>query len=345
MIEQYRDKILQGDSLSVLRTLPDSSIDMCITSPPYWGLRNYSTNPKIWDGNPECEHEWGCDIVPGEKSGKPVPNATVGARFAQDNVRRREPTNTCIKCGAWKGELGLEPTFHFFIEHLCQIFDEVKRVLKPEGSCWVNLGDSYASSGGPSRHKGYTDPKYPNGRNGSFDEPSSYEQNGAKPKSLCQIPSRFAIAMTDRGWILRNSIVWHKRNCMPSSASDRFTVDYEMLYFFTKQTKYYFEQQFETYAPASDVRYRQALRAGKSYVTKEPYKKNTPYSNYKRGQGAIQSRGDDGDGLCVGGHNPLGRNKRCVWTINTQPLKEAHFASYPEKLIETPILASCPEFI
>ena len=131
---------------------------------------------------------------------------------------------------------------------------------------------------------------------------------------------------------------------MPSSAKDRFTVDFEYVFFFTKNKKYWFERQYENYAPASDVRYRQALRADKSYNSKEPYKKNTPYSGkYKRGQGSVASRGDDGDGLVVGGTNPSGRNKRTVWKIPTKPFKGAHFAVFPEELVETPIKAGCPE--
>src|SRR3990167_7870344 len=111
-----------------------------------------------------------------------------------------------------------------------------------------------------------------------------------------------------------------------------------------KSKKYYFKQLFDPYASSSDVRYRQALRAGKSYNTKEPYKNNFPYSkNYKRGHGAVVSRGNDGDGLVVGGYNPEGRNKRCIWSIPTSPFKEAHFATFPEKLIEPMILAGCPE--
>jgi site-specific DNA-methyltransferase (adenine-specific) len=123
-------------------------------------------------------------------------------------------------------------------------------------------------------------------------------------------------------------------------------VDYEPIFFFSKSKTYWFEPQYEPYAPSSDVRYRQALHAGRSYNTKEPYRNNTPYAgNYKRGQGAVASRGDDSAGLVVGGHNPLGRNKRCVWTIPTQPFADAHFAVYPEELVETPIRAGCPEYI
>jgi site-specific DNA-methyltransferase (adenine-specific) len=111
-------------------------------------------------------------------------------------------------------------------------------------------------------------------------------------------------------------------------------VDFEKIYFFVKRKKYYFEQQFENYAPSSDVRYRQRLKTGKIYNSKEPYKKNLPYHSIKR-------RGNNKDGLCVGGYTE-GRNKRCVWSITTKPFKEEHFAVYPEDLIKTPIKAGCP---
>ena len=288
-----KDTILQGDSLEVLKTFPDESVDCVITSPPYWALRDYGVD----------------------------------------------------------GQLGQEKTFQEYINKLCDIFNEVKRVLKDSGTCWVNIGDTY---GGTGDKKDSTDPKYKQGRNGQ----SIAINKSATAKSLCQIPSRFAIEMTDRGWILRNRLIWHKPNAMPSSAKDRFTVDYEDVFFFVKRKKYHFETQYEPYAPASYVRYRQALRASKSYQKKELYKNNTPYSGkfnvqnaedfgsprarYKRGQGSVSSRGDDSDGLVVGGINPNGRYKRAVWTIPTKPYKEAHFATYPEKLIEPMIKAGCP---
>lgn len=164
-------RVLIGNCAEILKTLPSESIDCVVTSPPYWGLRDYKTEPVEWpDG--------------------------------------------------WRGQLGLEPTPQLYIQHLVGIFDEVKRVLKDTGTCWVNLGDTY---GGTTK----TD------------------------KSLAQIPSRFAIAMTDAGWILRNEIIWWKRNCMPSSVKDRFTVDFEKLFFFVKSKKYYFEQQLEPVAECS----------------------------------------------------------------------------------------------
>ncbi|GAI24609.1 unnamed protein product, partial [marine sediment metagenome] len=142
----------------------------------------------------------------------------------------------CIKCNAWRGSLGLEPTFELYIKHLCDIFDEVKRVLRKDGTCWVNLGDSYGGSGNRSGHTletsnlnrltiGY------GATEGNQKATKGYE------KSLLDIPYRFSIEMINRGWAKRNTIIWWKPNCMPSSANDRFTVDFEYLFFFTKNNK------------------------------------------------------------------------------------------------------------
>ncbi len=242
-----------------------------------------------------------------------------------------------------KGQVGLEKTFEEHITKMCDVFDEVKRVLRKDGTCWVNYGDTFASSGGvnnpaPDRAGGKA-----KGTRGT--QPSAIAKGGVNrppvnlpTKSLVMIPFRFAIEMVNRGWILRNVIIWHKPNPMPSSAKDRFTVDFEYLFFFSKSRQYWFEQQFEKYAPASDVRYRQKIREGKQYNSKEPYKKNMPYHTIKR-------RSNDKDGLVVGGYEKRGRNTRSVWKIPTQPFPEAHFAVYPEKLCRIPIKAGCPEFI
>ena len=369
-------------------------------------MRDYGTTPLIWDGDKGCEHEW--TTKERRLHGGTVTTSTVGS-VLNDSAKTDWVTKEsfCSKCGAWRGSLGLEPTFELYIKHLCDIFDEVKRVLRKDGTCWVNLGDTYNSHSTGKGNVGGIEKKsrlmrdIQAGNNRKIDLPD---------KTLCLIPQRFAIEMVNRGWILRNTIIWHKPNCMPSSAKDRFTVDFEYLYFFTKSNKtqfwtnsktgdcvrkqplgikgiegkdwkwrevgnnystsntkineeiaeklssprarkyrevkrkkislwaghdYWFEQQLEKYAPASDVRYRQKLRAGKTYNSKQPYKENLPYHSIKR-------RSDDKDGLCIGGNNQ-GRNKRAVWTITTHPFPEAHFAVFPEALIETPIKAGCPK--
>ena len=222
--------ILQGDCLEVLRTLKTGSVHLCITSPPFYGLRNYGVD----------------------------------------------------------GQIGLEQTPNEYITKLCDVFDEVHRVLRNDGSCLVNLGDSYSD------------------------------------KSLIGIPARFQIEMLDRGWILRNVIIWHKPGCMPSSVKDRYTIDYEYLFFFVKQPKYYFKQQLEPYQSEYNT-YEYNGTAQKDYASS---KAQNPSDSKRRILESMKKNG--------------GRNKRCVWSINTASFKEAHFAVYPEKLIESPIDACCP---
>lgn len=266
--EMEKNKVYIGDSSEVLKKITDGSIDMCITSPPYWGLRDYGVD----------------------------------------------------------GQLGLESSFEEYIEKLCDIFDEVQRVLKDEGTCWVNIGDSYNGSGKAGKNPEYQKKHTSFGKvmteKSKFGMPTNDKRIGKK--SLIGIPFRFALEMINRGWILRNTIIWHKPNCMPSSAKDRFTVDFEYLFFFSKNKRYYFEQQTEPVKQESLKRYEYGLK-----------------SKWNEGVGeqSIYNTDKMGDSF----KTPNERNKRCVWNISTKPYKGAHFAVFPEDLIETPIKAGCPE--
>jgi len=263
MTELEKNKVYVGDCLDVLKTFPSESIDMCITSPPYWGLRDYGVDD----------------------------------------------------------QLGLEETPEEFIDKLCDVFDEVKRVLKPAGSCWVNLGDSYCRTPGQQDKSGKTGIKtFKYGYD--FKHKKNYG-SAYKPKSLVQIPSRFAIEMTNRGWILRNEIIWHKPSCLPASVKDRYTVDFEKMFFFTKNPKYYFKQQIEPVKDASLKRAEYGLNQ-----TDNSQKAVNVQDMKKMGTRFV---------------NPNGRNKRTVWHISTASFKDAHFAVYPPELLESPIDAGCPE--
>ena len=143
--------------------------------------------------------------------------------------------------GEWHGQLGLEPDFGMYLDHLLMVTAELKRVLKKSGTLWWNMGDSYASSGDPLRHFGYNDPKWPSARNGSFVEPTAFDQ-GIPSKSLMLMPERLAMRMVDeQQWVLRNMNIWHKPNHMPSSVSDRLTNSYEFVMLFTKAQRYFFD--------------------------------------------------------------------------------------------------------
>jgi len=349
-----------GHALDVMRELPAESSDCITTSPPYWGLRSYKTKPVVWDNHSGCEHEWDLvDRQTGQKhwnqGGKVIPNAE---RVIHDGGIKQQ--GFCLKCHAWKGELGLEPTIELYISHLLQIFDEVKRVLKKTGTCWVNIGDSYAGSNcgyGDYRSKNkqslsipeiYGDVRKPQANIGKWNKWRRDSEGmelgtslsgvpipeGLQPKSLCLIPERFALGMVERGWILRNVIIWYKSNPMPESVKDRFTGTYEYVYFFTKSRKYWFEQQFE-----------KADYDGRHDTIMKPSGKYADRNHMIDGANAnsVHSRGAERWPSIIDGVR--GRNKRDVWEINTQPYPEAHFATFPEDLVKTPILSGCPLMI
>ena len=258
------NKIIEGNCLTVLKTLPDNSVDCCITSPPYWGLRDY--------GHDE--------------------------------------------------QLGGESDFKQFVINLANVFDEVKRVLKPTGTCFVNLGDTYAS--GVRAKNGAdvntNDPKNPNA-NRSKVAPNRMGC-GLPEKCLCLVPERFSIEMIDRGWILRNTIIWHKPNQMPQSATDRFTVDFEKIFFFVKKPMgYYFEQQLEPFVSKPE-----GLRNKNAENSNNGYPKGDRFS---AGERDWYAKGE--------------RNLRTVWSVNTETFEGSHFATYPQRLVERMIKAGCPE--
>lgn len=340
----YKDNdiaIYQGDALSILRDMPDNIIDCVVTSPPYHGLRDYGTEPQVWGGHSNCRHRW--NINNGKlHSGRG--DCQKSAKYSeQEPISDKEITDgSCLRCGAWRGSLGLEPTFELYITHLCSIFDEVKRVLKDTGTCFVNLGDTYSGS-----HQGYgkntlrrlSEKKSENlGKVSSYlqkyshtiDKPPPSSKTSLPDKSLCMIPSRVAEKMIDRGWILRNDIIWHKPSCMPQSVRDRFTVDYEHVFFFVKNKKYYFEQQFEPFKESTLVRVKHGSYSEKTNMGI---------------QGGMKLKNQLEMFRKINTNELSGRNKRCVWTIPTQSFKSSHFAVFPERLVEPMISAGCPEFI
>ncbi|GHV39233.1 methyltransferase [Bacteroidia bacterium] len=285
------DVIHQTDALSGLKLLEDGSVDCIATSPPYWQLRDYGLDAILWGGDTVCIHDF-------------------------------DEWSACRICGGWSGQLGQEPSREMYIAHLLMIFDECRRVLKKTGTLWVNLGDSYSK---PHKYNRAGNDRWGNGKN-TFclnDIRVDMSVHRIPPKSLCNIPGRFADEMVLRGWILRNEIIWHKPAVIPASVRDRFTIDFEKVFFFTKFPKYGFRQQFEPYAASTSGRYE------RGYNT-EGFKNAV----YRKQYGAPAGIKDI---------NPMGRNMRTVWRIATESNHEMHFAAYPAKLVETPIMAGCPE--
>lgn len=334
-------------------------------------MRKYKTEPQIWDDPGNCVHEWETvDTLRKASPGDvPSPNSILGKQMnrngldgstihvnqkmldmpekARDNseLRPGEPSGFCAKCGAWKGHLGLEPTIDLYVKHLCDIFDEVRRVLRDDGTCFVNMGDSYGGSGGYNGKGGavpgraeeqdetgtgtvarYKQPKV-------CREPTIYGKTDglateydAMPvatnipsKCLCMVPERFAIEMINRGWILRDKLPWIKAltkvkngayeiegSCMPASVTDRFTSCWEPVYFFSKSKKYWFERQFAAVK-------EQRNTATKPIKTDEQ-EKMCMSSNFNE----FMAKN--------GRYTPLGANLRGAFMVNTSKTKEKHFA-------------------
>lgn len=308
--------ILQGHVLDCLAKLPDDSIDTVVTSPPYWGLRDYKLPPTVWDADPKCEHEWG-DEQTFRKRGYFNPE-TTGLTNHGEAQKDSLPDvlhqgNYCQKCSAWKGQLGLEPDFRLYVRHLLQITKELKRVLKPTGCLWLNLGDTYSGSG-QGGQTGYGDSK----RQKVADalEASITIKTGLPAKSLCFIPQRIALDMIDeQGWILRNQVVWFKPNGMPSSVRDRFSNRWEPMFFFVKEPRYWFD--------LDAVREPHVSYDGRKKTTYDKSPKAVPIGDHERWP--------------EGGKNPGD-----VFKITTEPHPFAHFAVYPDALVERPVKASCP---
>ncbi len=312
--------IYKGHSLDIISGFTNGSIDSCITSPPYWGLRDYEGECQVWDGDKSCSHDFSITSINAGDLRFRAPNgALVGNNNRPEVYEGDTVSNFCSKCGAWEGQLGLEPEPDLYIKHLCDIFQLLfDRVLKDEGTLWVNIADTYAGGNG---WDGVDDDHECKNVENRF---TNKKEAGVRRKSLVGIPEKFALEMQKRGWIRRNTIIWHKPNAMPSSAVDRFTVDFEYIYFFSKSEKYYFEQQIDLYTKPLDRWSGNKLEA----INDSDWDKGTGQSSYR-----------DRDMR----PNPEGKNKRTVWSISTAASPESHFATFPEKLIETPIKAGCPE--
>lgn len=354
-----------GDVLEVLRSLPDESVHCIVTSPPYWGLRDYGIEPSVWDGAPECVHEWGDErissAVIGATLGGPkstLTNWSGSHEPAKEYAEKVKSTNVsqgafCRLCGAWRGAHGLEPTPELYVQHEVAIFREARRVLRADGTAWVNLGDSYASTGRSDRKESpgvgakqeMTAPgrtltwKAGGGSNFSWSIPSFGIE--IKPKDLVGIPWRVAFALQADGWYLRADIIWHKPNPMPESVTDRPTKAHEYIFLLSKSARYFYDAEavretgsaWDEKSPAGWDEENHG-RAGMGRFRKSGNKVRTP------GEDRIPGASHVGRGFPWEGNS---RNRRSVWTVATAPYKEAHFSTFPPDLIKPCILAGCPD--
>lgn len=256
-------RIIVGDCRETLKALPDQSVNTCVTSPPYFGLRDYG-------------HD---------------------------------------------GQIGLEQTPEEFVAQMVAVFREVRRVLRDDGTLWLNLGDSYNAS--PGQRKATDKPGKKQASNvGAIGAPSR-SVDGLKPKDLIGIPWRVAFALQADGWYLRQDIIWHKPNPMPESVTDRCTKAHEYIFLLSKSRSYYFDH----------IAIREKAVGGKP-----GNKTHKGKSAYDGGDERMRTKA----GLTNIGAKEF-RNRRSVWTVPTKPFKEAHFATYPPDLIKPCISAGCPE--
>jgi DNA modification methylase len=288
-----------GDVLETLRTLPDASVQCCVTSPPYWGLRDYGT----------------------------------------------------------VGQLGLEATPEAYVARMVEVFGEVRRVLREDGTLWLNLGGTYATGAGQvgecpgggvqgARWKDTNqDPKRTVARpRGPGTQPNRMPIPGLKPKDRGMIPARVALALQADGWWLRSEIVWHKPNCMPSSVTDRPTDAHEMLYLLAKSERYHYDAG----AIAEPVVRGDAgslFHTGKTATQQLGRASTKPRRSGNKARKYSEKRDRPGShmGASVPWEDTTGtRNRRSVWTIPTKPFTGAHFAVFPEALVEPCIFAGCP---
>jgi DNA modification methylase len=257
-----RDVILQGDALEMLKTLPDESIDCCVTSPPYWSLRDYGVD----------------------------------------------------------GQIGLEETLQEWIDKLVAVFREVRRVLKDEGTLWLNLGDAYAGGGRAGKDGiqiwGGIESQNQLRKYG----PPSEIPDGLKPKDLIGQPWRLAFALQADGWWLRSDIIWAKLNPMPESVTDRPTKSHEYLFLLSKRARYFYDAE----AIKEKLILPKAANGTRVFGGKNKQGANISHA---RTTGRIYNT------------VPSGRNRRTVWNIATQPMPDAHFATFPEALVEPCIRA------
>jgi DNA modification methylase len=252
-------ELYNGDALTVLKTFSAESVQCCITSPPYWGLRHY-----------ECD-----------------------------------------------GQLGIEKTPEEYVSNLVDVFRAIKSVLKKDGTCWLNLGDSYAGGG---RGWEYCKEKGKQLTNkGVIGVPKSIIPRGLKAKDLVGIPWRVAFALQADGWYLRQDIVWFKPNNFPESVTDRCTKAHEYIFLLSKSQKYYFDNE--------------AIK--EKTVTNDDSVRDRDNSKLNNTPGRTRMAG-----LTTNSYEM--RNKRSVWEINTAPYKEAHFATFPPELVQPMVLAGCP---
>ena len=346
--------LLNGDA----RTIPlaDQSVHCVVTSPPYWGLRSYSVDLSVWGGKPDCEHE-----ISQYQRGKVGNHSTLtggSQRPESDDASQVVRLGSfCHICGAWRGCLGLEPTPELYVEHIVACMREVWRVLRDDGTLWLNLGDSYSGSWGnygsrDGKQRAVRAVKYERHAWDDYTQrpPMSHRLPGLKSKDLVGIPWMVAFALQSDGWYLRSDIIWSKPNPMPESVTDRPTKSHEYVFLLSKSEKYFYDQ--EAIKENAKVWTGQAAtfeRTGPVSNHILPGQSAAQHRSGRNGKRAFRGQGSnrdtesgkadrEGRDKSETGTGPM-RNRRSVWTVATTPYSGAHFATFPPALVEPMILA------
>jgi DNA modification methylase len=365
--------VVHGNSLEKLREMASESVQMWATSPPYWGLRDYGVEPSIWGGDPNCEHQWGRSVrLPAQTGGDQSSGlASYNNGLSQERIeakiqaqsRNAAVSSFCTKCDAWRGALGLEPDPELYVRNMVLIFTEARRVLRKDGTLWLNLGDSYASGGNGSSNTGTCKQFSSRGFAGLRSLGPKTAPHGLKPKDLVGIPWMVAFALRASGWYLRARIPWIKRNCMPESTDDRPSTAIEDVFLLSKSEEYFYDAEAVAMpaSPATNARLSQNvemqigsaranggmkrngnMRAGGTKVAAagSGIRNNDSFNqavcmmvstrNRRNSDWFMESwqgllSGDDGEPLAL--------------IVNTAPYKDAHFATFPTRLVEPMILA------
>ncbi len=381
-------RILVGDVRAKLAELADDSVHCVVTSVPYWGLRDYGLEPQVWGGAGGCQHSWGewhaeHDEREPTKHGKTrTTDRCYGdaSRRFDGNHQKHTAGRFCTRCNAWRGSLGLEPTPDLYLEHMVAVFREVRRVMRADSTCWLNIGDCYA--GGPNGRSA-ADVKALTGDDRTFrDKPFGTAVGSLKAKDLVLMPARLALALQADGWWVRSDIIWAKPNPMPESIRDRPTSAHEHVFLLSKAARYFYDAEAvrENYAPATIARINQPTFDSQFVAAwgafpptggpKDPKHGNRSHrkalENLKRrGVPPRHAQYESSDRATLDGvGRGAGRNLRNVWNeiedefaqflrwkaeqtgalpdtwrIATEPYREAHFATFPTKLVEPCILA------
>lgn len=329
--------ILVGDCRERMRELPAESIHCVVTSPPYWGLRDYGLPPSVWGGDSGCEHVWGDELVQHQR-GQVGNSSTLGGGLqAGGNGRMQEARQGqfCQRCGAWRGCLGLEPTPELYTAHLVAVFREVKRVLRDDGTAWLNLGDSYAGQnyrGG--RIESLSEKQKSNTGSLPFVGTQRKCPSGLKHKDLVGIPWRLAFALQADGWYLRRDLIWAKGisflenyagSSMPESVRDRPSTSHEYVFLLSKSARYFYD--IEAVKEPSTGQKGEAANFART--TKDHLIPNQSAKQHRENREPTEDNGK--------------RNLRSVWVINSKGFPGAHFATFPPALIEPMIKAGTSE--